>query len=133
LADKAIGEVGDIDTAMITLKFANGCLGVIDNSRKAVYGYDQRLEIFGSKGMSKMANNYNDTEILFDENGRHAGLPLHFFMQRYTEAYCEEIRAFVEAIQHDRPVPASGEDALKATQIALAAQQSLQTNTPVKI
>lgn len=131
--DEAIGEAGDIDTAIITLKFANGCLGVIDNSRKAVYGYDQRLEIFGSKGMSRIGNNYSNTEILFDEQGRHTGLPLHFFMQRYTEAYCEEMRTFIEAIKNKEDVPVSGEDALIATQIALAAQQSMKTNLPVKI
>jgi len=131
--DEAIGKAGDIDTAVITLKFANGCLGVIDNSRKAVYGYDQRLEIFGSKGMSRMGNNYSDTEMLYDELGRHTGLPLHFFMQRYTEAYCEEIRAFVQSIKNNEPVPVSGEDALVATKIALAAQKSIETNLPVKV
>lgn len=133
LVDEAIGAEGDIDTAVITLRFANGCIGVIDNSRKAVYGYDQRLEIFGSKGMSKIGNNYSDTGILFDENGRHTGLPLNFFMERYTEAYCEEIRDFVNAIRTGRAVPVSGEDALAATRIALAAQESLRTNLPVNI
>ncbi len=131
--DEAIGEAGDIDTAVISLKFANGCLGVIDNSRQAVYGYDQRLEIFGSKGMSRIGNNYSDTEMLYDKYGRHTGLPLHFFMERYTEAYCEEMRAFVRAINQNEPVTVSGEDALAATRMALAAQQSLETNLPVQI
>lgn len=133
LVDKAIGTAGDIDTAIITLRFANGCFGVIDNSRKAVYGYDQRLEIFGSKGMSKIGNNYSDTALLYNNKGRHTGLPLHFFMQRYTEAYCEEMRAFVDAIQRDKTVPVSGEDALEATRIALAAKESVERKMPVFI
>ena len=131
LVDPAIGEAGDIDTAVIVLKFENGCTAIIDNSRKATYGYDQRLEIFGSKGMSKIANNFADTATLYNEGGRHSCQPLHFFMQRYTEAYCEEIRAFVKSIREDSPVIATGEDALAALHIALAANESMIENRPV--
>ena len=115
LVDKKIGTVGDIDTAIITLKFANGCLGVIDNSRAAVYGYDQRLEIFGSKGMSRVNNNYADNEVLYDERGTHKGLPLNFFMDRYTEAYCREMKDFIRAIRENKPISVDGKDALMAT------------------
>lgn len=131
LVDPAIGEEGDIDTAIITLRFANGCIGVIDNSRKAVYGYDQRLEIFGTKGMSKISNNYSDTAILHNESGTHTGPALNFFMERYKEAYYDEMRLFVDAVANNAAVPVSGEDALAATQIALAANQSLKENKPV--
>ena len=133
LVDKAIADAGDIDTAIITLKFENGCIGVIDNSRKAVYGYDQRAEIFGSKGMSSIGNNYPDTQILFDENGRHAALPLNFFMERYTEAYCNEMRDFVNAIKENKKVPVDYFDALMATKIAIAAKQSMEENRPIRI
>lgn len=133
LVDEKIGEIGDIDTAIVTLRFENGCLAVIDNSRKAIYGYDQRLEVFGSNGMVKIENNHADTATLYNESGRHSGLPFHFFMERYTEAYCEEVRAFAKAIQSDSPVPVSGLDALAATQIAIAAQQSIKENRPVSV
>lgn len=133
LVDPAIGAAGDIDTAMITLTFENGCLGVIDNSRKSAYGYDQRLEIFGSKGMSRIDNNFPDKQTLYDDQGRHAALPLHFFMERYTEAYCNEMRAFIHAVKENQAVPVDSHDALMATKIALAAKQSVAKNKPVKI
>ncbi|MFK7978516.1 MAG: inositol 2-dehydrogenase [Saprospiraceae bacterium] len=131
--DKAIGEVGDIDTAVITLKFANGCLAVIDNSRQAVYGYDQRLEIFGSKGMSKIDNNYADTQQFFNKKGSHKGLPYNFFMTRYTESYCKEMQAFIHAIKNNEPIIGGVYDALMATKIAIAANESVRKNKPIKI
>lgn len=131
--DKAIGEAGDIDTAMITLKFANGCLASIDNSRQAVYGYDQRLEIFGSKGMSKIENRYADTQQIYDKKGSYRGLPYNFFMDRYTESYCNEMKAFIDSVQQDKPVIGGVYDALMATKIAIAANKSLVKNKPVKI
>ena len=89
MVDPAIGEAGDIDTAIITLKFANGAIGTIDNSRKAVYGYDQRVEVFGSKGAIATANNYPNTTTISDTGSIHHDLPLNFFMDRYTEELCE--------------------------------------------
>ncbi|MEL6943476.1 MAG: Gfo/Idh/MocA family oxidoreductase, partial [Bacteroidota bacterium] len=133
LVDETIGEAGDIDTAIVNLKFENGCLGVIDNSRQAVYGYDQRLEIFGSKGKSKMLNTYVDTETLFDATGRHASLLPNFFMDRYTEAYYRELIAFIDAIADNKEVPVSAEDAMAATRIALAANESMLKKAPVSI
>jgi len=131
--DKAIGKAGDIDTAIITLKFANGCLAVIDNSRQAVYGYDQRLEVLGSKGMSKIENNYADTQQFFDKTGSHQGLPYNFFMDRYTASYANEMTAFIDAIKNNDPIPITIEDALMATKIAVAANKSVQKNKPIKI
>lgn len=131
--DPAIGEAGDIDTAIINLKFENGLLGVIDNSRKAVYGYDQRVEIFGSGGMTRIGNNYPDTHIYYDHTGGHSALPLNFFMERYTEAYFNEMRDFILAIQENKPVPVDSHDALMATVIAMAGYKSLKTGRPVKL
>lgn len=91
LVDPEIGKAGDIDTAIISLTFENGALGVIDNSRKAVYGYDQRLEIFGSGGMANVDNNYPDNHSYYNGDGVHKTLPLNFFMDRYVEAYAREM------------------------------------------
>ena len=131
--DKAIGKAGDIDTAVITLKFANGCLASIDNSRQAVYGYDQRLEIFGSKGMRKIDNTYPTTLQQFDKKGSHRSLPYNFFMDRYTESYCNELRAFIDSVQQDKRVIGGVYDALMATKIAIAANESVRKNKPVAL
>lgn len=131
--DKAIGKAGDIDTAVITLKFSNGCLAVIDNSRQAVYGYDQRLEIFGSKGMSKIENTYADTQQFYDKKGSHRGLPYNFFMDRYTESYCKEMSAFINSVKNNQLIIGGVHDALMATKIAIAANESVRKNKPVKI
>ncbi len=133
LVDKAIGAAGDIDTALITLTFENGCIGVIDNSRKSVYGYDQRLEIFGSKGMSQIGNNHHDAQLLYDKKGGHSALPLDFFMDRYTEAYFKEMQVFIEAIEKDKAIPVGSKDALMATAIAIAAKKSIIENRAVRI
>jgi myo-inositol 2-dehydrogenase/D-chiro-inositol 1-dehydrogenase len=133
LVDENIGKAGDIDTAIIQLKFENGAIGAIDNSRKSVYGYDQRVEIFGSGGMSLNANHYPDTSMRFDEAGRHGPPALHFFVERYAEAYFSEMKAFVEAVMTNKPVPVGSFDALMATKIAVAAQISVKENRPVPI
>ena len=131
--DPAIGEAGDIDTAMVLLRFAGGAFGTIDNSRRAVYGYDQRVEVFGSQGMVAVSNNTPDTHVLYDSTGAHASLPLHFFMERYTESYLREMQAFVDAVLDDKPVPVTGEDGLAAVRIALAAALSARERRPVKL
>ncbi|MCH7409454.1 inositol 2-dehydrogenase [Belliella sp. DSM 111904] len=128
-----VKEAGDIDTAVITLKFDDGSMAVIDNCRKAVYGYDQRLEVFGSKGMAKVDNNKPDTHILYNDLGAHGALPLNFFMERYTMSYQIELNRFIEAVLQKKPMPVSGVDGLKAMMIALAAKQSVVINRPVAI
>jgi myo-inositol 2-dehydrogenase/D-chiro-inositol 1-dehydrogenase len=133
LVNPKIGEIGDIDTAIVTLTFQNGALATIDNSRQAVYGYDQRIEIFGSKGMSLVGNTYPDTHTIYDRTGGHTPPPLNFFMQRYTEAYLDEIKQFVHAIRYDKEVPVDAYDALRATQIARAARESLQKQKPIRL
>jgi len=90
LIDEAIGRSGDIDTAVVTLTYSDGTMAVIDNSREASYGYDQRVEVFGSKGMVQSNNNFMDSHKLYNDKGIHAALPLHFFLERYREAYKNE-------------------------------------------
>ncbi|HUV13153.1 MAG TPA: inositol 2-dehydrogenase [Acidobacteriota bacterium] len=133
LIDKQIGELGDVDTALILLTFENGCLGVIDNSRKASYGYDQRLEIFGSAGMVQVDNCRRDTHELSDATGSHKAVLLDFFMDRYIEAYAEEMKVFVQAVAGEIEVPVSGEDGLRSVAIGLAAKKSVAENRPVKL
>lgn len=133
MVDPKIGEAGDVDTALITLKFENGAMGVIDNSRKAVYGYDQRVELFGSKGMIKVDNNAPDNHNYYSQDGVHASLPLNFFMDRYIEAYAAEIKEFTQAILTDKEISVGGVDGLLAVMIGLAAKKSLEENRPVKI
>ena len=133
LVDPAIGEAGDVDTAIINLAFANGAMGVIDNSRKAVYGYDQRVEIFGSKGMACADNNYPENHRYFAADGVHGSLPLNFFMERYLDAYANEMKIFCNAVVNDLPLPVSGDDGLKSVAIALAAKKSVLEHRPVKL
>ncbi len=133
LVDPAIGKAGDVDTAIITLTFANGALGVIDNSRKAVYGYDQRLEIFGTNGMVSADNNFPDNHRYFTGDGIHGSLPLNFFMDRYLEAYSNELKAFCEAVVNNQPVPVGGHDGLMSVAIGLAAKKSVAERRPVKM
>jgi len=133
LVDPAIGKAGDIDTAVITLSFANGAIGVIDNSRKAVYGYDQRVEIFGSKGMICTDNNFPENHRYFASDGVHGSLPLNFFMDRYIEAYAAEMKIFCDAVVNNKKLPVSGKDGLMSVAIAQAANKSYKENRPVKL
>lgn len=131
--DKSIEKAGDVDTAITILYFKNGTIATIDNSRKAVYGYDQRLEIFGSEGMVMIDNNKPDSHSFYNITGSHGPLPLHFFMDRYIESYKIEIESFIDAIINNKEVPASGIDGLAAIQIGLAAKKSVLENRPIKI
>lgn len=133
LVDKKIGEAGDVDTAVITLKFANNAIGVIDNSRKAVYGYDQRVEVFGSRGMIKVDNNTPDNHSYYSESCVHASLPLHFFMERYIQAYAAEIKEFCSAVLENKEISVGGKDGLFAVAIGLAAKRSCAEGRPVKV
>ena len=133
LVDPAIGEAGDIDTAVVNLKFTNGALGIIDNSRKAVYGYDQRIEAFGSGGMLEAKNVESNTVVLSTDKAIQTDLIPLFFVERYTAAYVNEFQAFVTAIAEDKPVPVTGNDGRMPVIIALAAMKSLKENRPVKL
>lgn len=133
LVDPAIGETGDIDTAVITLKFKNGAIGVIDNSRKAVYGYDQRVEVFGSGGCVSTENDYPNTITVSTGQRVYKDKPLYFFVERYNQSYKDEIRAFVNCILNDEEPPVSGNDGLQPVLIGLAALRSYRENRPVKV
>ena len=95
LVDPEIGKAGDVDTAMVTLRFENGAIGTIDNSRKAVYGYDQRVEVFGSAGMAEAGNAFPNTVTVSGDAAVGRDLPLNFFIERYMESYLREMEAFV--------------------------------------
>jgi myo-inositol 2-dehydrogenase/D-chiro-inositol 1-dehydrogenase len=133
MVDPAIGAAGDIDTAVITLRSAHGAIGSIDNSRQAVYGYDQRVEVFGSKGMVAVSNNKPDTAEWSTADGIHSSLPLFFFLERYNDSYIAEMRAFVECIQHDTPPLVTGADGRAPVVMGHAALKSYQENRPVKL
>lgn len=131
--DEEIGKAGDIDTAIVTLNFNSGAICAIDNSRKAAYGYDQRVEVFGSNGMARAENNKpTQTEISY-AHGVKTPKPLNFFMDRYTESFYNEIKAFVDALVEDKPIPVTGEDGKIPVLIALAAKKSLTEKRAVSI
>jgi myo-inositol 2-dehydrogenase/D-chiro-inositol 1-dehydrogenase len=133
MVDPEIGKAGDIDTAVVTLRYAGGAMGSIDNSRKAVYGYDQRVEVFGSEGMVVVSNNTPDSAVVSDAEGVHGSLPLFFFVERYTESYIAEMAAFVECIQQDWKTPVTGWDGRVPVVIGYAAKRSLDENRPVRL
>jgi myo-inositol 2-dehydrogenase/D-chiro-inositol 1-dehydrogenase len=133
LVDPEIGRAGDVDTALVTLKFANGALGVIDNSRKAVYGYDQRVEVFGSKGAVAAENDLPNTVKISNAAGVTGEKPLYFFLERYKGAFIDEINSFADAVLNNKPVAVSGEDGLADLYAALACTRSLKEKRPVTI
>ena len=131
--DPQIGAAGDIDTAVITLQFQNGVIATIDNSREAVYGYDQRVEVFGSKGMVTAANPLTDTVTFSGSEETRAALPPYFFLERYKAAYLSELQAFFACIQEDTPPPVTGKDGRAPVVMGLAALKSLRENRPVRL
>jgi myo-inositol 2-dehydrogenase/D-chiro-inositol 1-dehydrogenase len=128
-------DAGDVDTDVVTLRFANGAMGVIDNSRQAVYGYDQRLEVFCSAGVAMAGNEVENTVVKGVEDGFHSARPPYFFMQRYAECYVDEVREFLECVQDDtRRAPSiTGKDGRMAVVLGYAAWKSLRENRPVKL
>ncbi|HDQ15228.1 MAG TPA: inositol 2-dehydrogenase [Sediminispirochaeta sp.] len=131
--DPAIGKAGDVDTAVVSLSFRNGAIGTIDNSRQAVYGYDQRAEVFGSRGMVSNENNTPNRVRLANREKISEDLPLHFFVERYIDSYIEEMKQFVEALRHDSPVLVDGWDGKYPVAMGLAALKSLREHRPVKL
>ncbi len=128
-----VKKYGDIDTAVVFLRFENGVLGVIDNSRKAVYGYDQRIEAFGSKGSILVDNELNSNLVYMNEGGISKDKSKYFFMERYKDAYVEELKDFFDAIINDREVNVGGKDGLEAVLIGLAAKRSYLEGKPVRV
>jgi len=133
MIDPRIEELGDLDTVIITLRFENGVIGTIDNSRKAVYGYDQRIELFGSEGMISTENETPDRHSLSTADGIQKPLPLHFFLERYIESYLREMQSFVDCVQNDTPPEVTGADGRAPVVIGLAARLSYDENRPVSL
>jgi myo-inositol 2-dehydrogenase/D-chiro-inositol 1-dehydrogenase len=131
--DSAYEKYGDVDTAVVILKFENGALGVIDNSRAAHYGYDQRTEVHCDKGCVQVVNDLNDTSMISTADGVFCEKPTWFFLERYNNAFIIEVKDFIKAIVHDTPVPVTGKDGLMSVYIAMAASKSLKENWPVKL
>jgi myo-inositol 2-dehydrogenase/D-chiro-inositol 1-dehydrogenase len=133
MVDPAIGEAGDIDTAITTLRYANGAIGMIDNSRQAVYGYDQRVEVFGSKGTIVVGNNTPHTAVYSNADNVQSAKPLYFFLERYMDAYLAEMQVFIDCIGQDTPPPVTGIDGRIPVVMGLAAWKSYRENRPVKL
>jgi len=133
LVDPAIGEAGDVDTAVITLKMENGAIAVIDNSRRAAYGYDQRAEVFGSKGMVATANDTLSTAVLSNAEGVTGEKPLYFFLERYMQSFATEVKGFIHAIENDTDTLVGVEDGLKPVLMGIAAKKSVEEHRPVKL
>lgn len=134
LVNPDIIKEGDVDTCIIMLRFENGALGVIDNSRQAVYGYDQRIEVFGSKGCITADNETANNTVLYTAEGVTSEKPLWFFLERYNEAFVEEARGFVEACLTGADTLVGAFDGLQPVKIAIAAKKSYeQGGAPVKV
>jgi len=133
LINPELNEFNDVDTDIVSLKFANGAVGAIDNSRKAVYGYDQRLEVFCSNGTAMAENESESTVVKGNLDGFLSAKPPYFFMQRYAPCYVEEVRQFIECVRDDKPTPTTGEDGRAAVVLGYAAGKSLRENRPVKV
>ncbi|MBN2151900.1 MAG: inositol 2-dehydrogenase [Candidatus Lokiarchaeota archaeon] len=133
LVNPEIGKVGDIDTAVVVLKYKNGAMCTIDNSRQAVYGYDQRIEVFGSKGCAIAGNDFPNTVRFFSDKDVWNDKMHYFFLERYMGAYIEELKTFMDCLRQNKEPPVGGKDGLNAVILAMAAKKSLDENRPVKI
>jgi len=131
--DPQIGEAGDVDTAVIVLHFANGVIGTIDNCRSAPYGYDQRVEVLGSRGSISTENCYPNYAVISTSESVRRDLPLNFFLDRYAESFERELRAFTEAILKDTPTAVTGTDGRAPVVMGLAARKSYEEHRPVSI
>ena len=133
MIDPEIGLAGDVDTCVATIRLSGGAIATIDNSRQAIYGYDQRVEVFGSAGLLMAGNPPAENDVLPDRSGVPSGRPPHFFLERYQESYLIEMREFVESVIHDRMPPVNGRDGLIPVIMGRAAIQSLREGQPVKL
>jgi myo-inositol 2-dehydrogenase/D-chiro-inositol 1-dehydrogenase len=131
--DPEIGKAGDLDTALVVLRFRNGVIGTIDNSRQAAYGYDQRVEILGSLGSIATNNLYPNQAVISTAKSVRKDLPLNFFMERYTESFAAELRSFVAAVRESRPTEVTGVDGRIPVVMALAARKSYDEHRIVRL
>ena len=133
LVDPEIGKAGDVDTAITTLRLSNGALAVIENSRQAVYGYDQRVEVFGSKGSAEALNEVPAQIRLSTADGVRSEKPLYFFLERYQASFVAELKAFFACLREDGAPPVNGHDGLMSVVVALAATRSRAVNRPMMV
>lgn len=133
LVDPAIGAAGDVDTAVITLQFADGRLAVIRNSRRAAYGYDQRIELLGANGLLSVGNVLENTVARITPEGATSAKPEYFFLERYMRSYDAEWSAFVNAVQAGAAMPVTLDDGVNALAVAEAAARSAQTGQTVRV
>jgi myo-inositol 2-dehydrogenase/D-chiro-inositol 1-dehydrogenase len=131
--DEGFAEAGDVDTALVTLVHENGCLTAIDNSRQAVYGYDQRVEVFGSAGMAASENPLAHTAVVRTAEGTQMPTLPYFYLERYVPSYLREWQAFVAAVDGGTAPPVSAADARAPLVIGLAAWRSLREHRPVDV
>ena len=131
--DPLIGKAGDVDTAVLTLKMEDDTLVVIDNCRRSAYGYDQRVEVFGSEGMVSISNDTDSSAVISNVQGVSAEKPQFFFLERYMESYEKEIRSFIHSIATNEDTPVNVVDGLKPVVMALAAKKSQEEHRPVDI
>ncbi|MBO9425651.1 inositol 2-dehydrogenase [Labrenzia sp. R4_1] len=133
LVDPEIGKAGDVDTAAVTLTTESGKICQISNSRRAAYGYDQRLEVHGSKGMLRAENILENTVEMATQTGFARAPAQHFFLERYEAAYLAEVTHFIDCLNNGRKPSPSIEDGLRAQILADAAAKSLETGRPVSV
>ena len=133
LVDKEIGEAGDIDTAVVIMQTKSGKVAQISNSRRATYGYDQRIEVHGAKGMVRAENVHETTVQFAGAQGFSGDKVLNFFLERYASAYRDELAAFVKAVSSGVSPSPSGEDGLRAQLLADAADRSRRTGQGVTL
>lgn len=133
LVSEEIGAAGDVDTAVVVMRFANGAIGTIENSRQAVYGYDQRIEVLGSAGAVSTENTFPNQAVVSTGAGIHRDLPHHFFLERYADSYVQEMVAFVDAVRYDRPTSVTGLDGRAPVVLALAAERSARLGRTVAV
>ncbi len=131
IVDPAIGDAGDVDTAAVSLTYADGRIAVIKNSRRAVYGYDQRVELLGSEGLLQAQNMLENTVVKSTTSGVTGAKPTYFFLERYMPAYAAEWAAFVEALTNGGALPVTLADGVAALAMAEAATRSAKTGAPV--
>lgn len=131
--DPDIKQAGDVDTAMCLLTFTNGVIANIENSRTAVYGYDQRLEVLGTKGGASSANRFHNQVTISSNKSIYSDLPMHFFLDRYKESYEKEMKTFLAVCRDEEPNPVGMHDGREALRLARAADLSLREHRPVKL
>ncbi|MDB6177331.1 inositol 2-dehydrogenase [Paracoccus sp. Z330] len=133
IVDPEIGAAGDVDTAVVTLTYADGRIAVIKNSRRAVYGYDQRVELLGSDGLLQAGNMLENTVVRSTVDGVVSGKPTYFFLERYMPAYAAEWQAFVDAVLDGAKMPVTLQDGIAALAMAEAATESARTGQAVDL